>query len=64
MISLVALVAIVVFLGRLLLSNSNDTKASIADSSIPDEVTSSIGGEDDSAASSTITITMYALPDE
>jgi len=65
MISLVALAAIVVLLGSLLLSNINDTKASIADTSIPDEAAASVSEADKSdSASSTITITMYALPDE
>ena len=68
MISLVALVAIVVLLGRLLLSNSNDTKASIAETVIPGgEATSSVReAENSDSARATIMITMRIapLPDE
>jgi len=65
MISLVALAAIVMLLGSLLLSNINDTKASITDTSIPAEAAVSISeAENSDSASATITITMYALPDD
>jgi len=43
----------------------SDTSASIADTSIPDEVAASVSEADNSdSASATIMITMYALPDE
>jgi len=64
MISLVALVAIVVLLGILFLSTTIDTNASVTDTSIPDdEVTASEADKSDSA-STTITITMYAVANE
>jgi len=54
--------ALIVLLGTLFLSNINDTSASIDDT--PDnEITNSQAGFDTSA-SSTITITMYAVADE
>ena len=64
MIRLVVLAAIVVLLGSLLLSNINDTNASIADTSIPGNEVASIEAANSDSASATITITMYALPEE
>jgi len=64
-IRLVVLAAIVVLLGSLLLSNINDTRASI-DAIPDDEVTSNASDSRDSNSysSTTITITMYAVADE
>jgi len=63
MISLVALAAIVVLLGILLLSNTAGTNASV--NIVPDnEGSDSIREANISSASDTITITIYALPDE
>lgn len=46
-------------------SSISHTRASIADTSIPDnEVTSSVTEGDNSSASATITITMWTVPDE
>jgi len=54
---LVILAALVVLLGTLLLSN-------IADTSIPDDVVTGSEADKSDSASATITITMYALPEE
>ena len=62
MISLVALAAIVVLLEILLLSNITDTSASIDDT--PDNEVTNSQAEFDTLASSTITITMYAVAEE
>ena len=66
MIRLVVIAAIVVLLGSLLLSNINDTTASIADTSIPgNEMASSEADKSDSVrATITITMTTPPLPDE
>jgi len=61
MISLVALAAIVVLLGILFLSNTIGTNASIDDTPY-NEITNS-QAEFDTSASSTITITIYAVTD-
>ena len=63
---LVILVALALILAGLLLSEISDTSASIADTTIPDdEVTSKEGNVDNSdSPSASITITMYALPEE
>lgn len=54
-----------IMLVALLMSGISDTKASIADSSIPDEAAASVSETDKSdSATTTITRTMYALPDE
>ena len=64
MISLVVLAAIVVLLAILLLSNTAGTSASI-NNIVPDnEGSDSIGEANISSASATITITMYALPED
>ena len=64
MIRLVVIAALVVLLGSLLLLNINDTKVSIADSSIPDDEVASSEVNNADPASATITITMYAVGDE
>jgi len=61
-IRLVIIADIVVLLGSLLLSNITDTSASIDDTS-DNEATNS-QTEFDTSASSTLTITMYALFEE
>jgi len=62
MISLVVLAAIVVLLGILFLSNITDTSAFIDDT--PNNEITNSQAEFDTSAGSTITITMYALPNE
>jgi len=63
MISLIALAAIVVLLEIIFLSNTTGSNASI--NILPDnEVSGSIDEAYNSAASATITITMYAMADE
>jgi len=62
-IRLVVLAAIVVLLEILLLSNTTGTNASV--NIVPDKKGSdSIDGADNFSASATITITIYALPEE
>ena len=61
---LVVIAALVVLLGSLLLLNINDTKVSIADSSIPDDEVASSEVNNADSASATITITMYTGDDE
>jgi len=53
---------LIVLLGIVLLSNITDTSASIDDT--PDKEIANSQAEFDTSAGSTITITMYALPDE
>ena len=56
MIRLVVIAAIVVLLGTLLLSNINDTKASIADTRIPDGEVASSEADNSDSVSAIITI--------
>lgn len=65
LILLVALAALVVLLARLPTSVVSDTSASRADSNIPDnELTTSQTAATNSSASATITITIYAVPED
>jgi len=59
------LAILVVLLAGLVLLGLSDTAISVADTNVPDnEVTSSVSKENNSSASATITITMYAVADE
>ena len=57
--NLVVLAILLVLLTTLLMSGISDTKASIANVSIPDNETANLD-----SANAAITITMYALPEE
>jgi len=63
--SLLFLVALAVILLGLPLSTISDSSAPLADSNIPDnEVATNQAEANNSSASATITITMYAMVDE
>jgi len=63
--SLIVLLTFPMILSGLLLSSSDYGSASTIDTSIPNnEVASRLGEANNSSASTTIIITMYALPDE
>ena len=65
LIVLIALVALVMIVAKLPASAVPNTRASLADSNIPDnEITASQTETSNSSASATITITMYTMPNE
>ena len=65
LILLIALVVLVVILAGLSASGASDTGAPLIDSNIPhNEITAGQTEANNSSASATITITMYAVADE